>query len=99
MNIFDDYLKARKHIKEDCGAASVHVHGFTTLPDGSEEYTDDPDLIDGWCTMVRIETPDDVQQPFDILLSMKAPTKERAIIQARWLADDLLFNPDSWSEY
>ena len=32
-----------------------------------EEYTDNPELIDGWNVYLRVETPDDPQQPFDCI--------------------------------
>ena len=48
------------------GRASVHLHGFGNLPDGGQEYCDDPARIDGWAIYVWVETPDDPQQPFDL---------------------------------
>ena len=30
-----------------------------------EEYTDNPELIDGWNVYLFVETPEDSQQPFD----------------------------------
>lgn len=84
---------------KDGGAAAVHIHGFTTLPDGGQEYSDDPAHIDGWSSMVRIETPDDPQQPFDIVLEMDHDTKDRAEARARMLAHALFGDIDQWSEY
>ena len=48
------------------GRASVHLHGFCNLPDGGQEHYDDPALVDGWAIYVRVETPGDSQQPFDL---------------------------------
>lgn len=46
---------------------TINVHAFRTTPDG-DEYADwdelDPTLK--WTVYRRTETPDDLQQPFDI---------------------------------
>ena len=56
------YSDIRQAARE--GRASVHLHGFCNLLDGGQEFCDDPARIDGWAIYVRVETPDDPQQPF-----------------------------------
>ena len=58
------YSEIKRAARE--GRASVHLHGFCNLPDGGQEYSDNPAQIDGWAIYIRVETPDDPQQPFDL---------------------------------
>lgn len=91
------YSELKQAARED--RVSVHLHGFQTLPDGSQEYSDNPAQIDGWCTYIRIKTPNDPQQPFDTSHEADHATfeeaRERARAQAYGLLGDALeFNHD-----
>ncbi|WP_297753654.1 hypothetical protein [uncultured Shimia sp.] len=44
------YSDIRQAARE--GRASVHLLGFCDLPDGGQEYCDNPALIDGWAIYV-----------------------------------------------
>jgi hypothetical protein len=78
------------------GRASVHLHGFCNLPDGGQEYSDDPAQIDGWAIYVRVETPDDPQQPFDLYDLPDHPTYESAKGAAHATALQLLGDAEAW---
>lgn len=65
---------------------TVHMQGFTIDENGDQTHCDDPDLIQGWTTYVRIETPDDPQQPFDIIRSEDHPDEPTATARAEALA-------------
>ncbi len=95
---FEQYQRTRDHVKEG-GSIAVYVHGFTTLPCGAQEYSDNPDHIDGWCSMVRVETPDDPQQPFDIILEVDHATRENAEARAGLLAHAFLDDQEEWDLY
>ena len=79
------------------GRASVHLHGFCNLPDGGQEYSDDPAQIDGWAIYIRVETPEDPQQPFDLHELPDHQTYESAIGVARALAQRLLGDAEAWN--
>ncbi len=79
------------------GRASVHLHGFCNLPDGGQEYCDDPAQIAGWAIYVRFETADDPQQPFDLHELPDHPTYESAKDAARALALQLLGDAEAWN--
>ena len=89
------YSKIKQAVRE--GRASVHLHGFCNLPDGGQEYSDDPAQIDGWAIYIRIETPDDPQQPFDLHELTDHPTYECAKGAARALALQLLGDAEAWN--
>lgn len=78
------------------GRASVHLHGFCNLPDGGQEYCDDPAEIDGWAVYVRVETPDDPQQPFDLHELPDHQTYASAEGAARAMALQLLGDAQAW---
>ena len=46
----------------------VLLHGFTQLDSETQEHcdSDSPDC-DGWCAVVRVETPDNPREPFTLL--------------------------------
>lgn len=69
---------------------SVHLHAWRQMPDGSQEYTDDAVLANGWATYIRIETPDDPQQPFDTTHEADHTTMRDALARARGQAFGLL---------
>lgn len=79
------------------GRASVHLHGFCNLPDGGQEYSDDPARIDGWAIYVRVETPDDRQQPFDLHEVSDHPNYASAKCAARALALQFLGDAEAWN--
>lgn len=75
---------------------TVHLHGWLTLPDGSQEYSDDWLKIDGWSSYLRVETPDDPQQPFDIVWDVNHTSQPDAEARARELAGVFLGDPDEF---
>ncbi|MEQ9243845.1 hypothetical protein [Roseovarius indicus] len=89
------YSDIRQAARE--GRASVHLHGFRNLPDGGQEYCDDPALIDGWAIYVRVETPDDPQQPFDLHELPDKQTYSSAEGAARAIALQLLGDAEAWN--
>jgi hypothetical protein len=48
-------------------ANTIQVHPWELLPCGAQSYCHAPNTPDGWCVYTRIETPNDPQQPFDII--------------------------------
>lgn len=72
------------------GRLSVHLHAFQTLPSGDQEYTDDEAKADGYCTYIRVKTPDDPQQPFDTSHELDHATLESAQATAQGQAWALL---------
>lgn len=76
---------------------SIHLHGFTTLADGSQEHSDDWMQIDGWCVYIRTETPNDPQQPFDINNEADFADFPTAKAHAQGLARCLFCDPDDWN--
>ena len=70
---------------------------FCNLPDGAQEYSDDPAQIDGWAIYVRVETPDDPQQPFDLHELPDHSTYESAKGVVRALALQLLGDAEAWN--
>ena len=76
---------------------SIHIHGTVTLPDGSQEHCY-PNDADGmpfcWSVYRRIETPNDPQQPFDIVDEADFMTLEAAITRADTLARMHAIHPD-----
>lgn len=89
------YSDIRQAARE--GRASVHLHGFCNLPDGGQEYCDDPALVDGWAIYVRVETPDDSQQPFDLHELPDHQTYTSAEGAARAIALQLLGDAEAWN--
>lgn len=78
------------------GRASLHLHGFCNLPDGGQEYCDNPAQIAGWTIYVRVETPDDSQQPFDLYELPDHRNFESAKGAARAIALELLGDAEAW---
>jgi hypothetical protein len=78
------------------GRASVHLHGFCNLPDGGQEYCDDLAEIDGWAIYVRVETPVDPHQPFDLHELPDHPIFESAKGAAHATALQLLGDAEAW---
>lgn len=67
---------------------SVQVHAWAFDTDGGQDYAD-ADLgepHDGWAVYLRVETPDDPQQPFDCRNDQDFTTKEEALTYAGTLA-------------
>jgi hypothetical protein len=89
-----NYAEIKQAARE--GRASVHLHGFCNLPDGGQEYCDDLAEIDGWAIYIRVETPDDPQQPFDLQELPDHPTFESAKGAAHATALQLLGDAEAW---
>jgi hypothetical protein len=79
------------------GRASIHLHGVTTLPCGAMEYSDDAARIDTWAVYVRVETPEDPVQPFDIHELPDHATFKAAERAARAAALSLLGDAEAWA--
>jgi hypothetical protein len=78
---------------------TVHMHAFKALPDGSTEYTDNHKQADGWSTYIRVDTPDDPEQSFDINNEADHETYDAARICAEGLAQNLHCDRDAWEQY
>lgn len=79
------------------GRASVHLHGFCNLPGGGQEYCDDLSEIDGWAIYIRVETPDDPQQPCELHELPDHQTYTSAEGAARAIALQLLGDAEAWN--
>ena len=95
---YSDVHRVHEHIAAK-GEAAIHIHAFIDLPCGSQEYTNDADKATGWCSMVRVETPEDENDPFDIILDVDHKTIDQAKERAERLAALFFDDPDDWSEY
>jgi hypothetical protein len=91
-------MHTSQHIKNavKLGRVSVHLHGWIWLDDGeSQEYTDGK--ADGYCTYVRVKTPDDQQQPFDTSNEIDHETLQSAVESARNMAKCLFDDVEAWN--
>lgn len=61
---------------------AVYVHGWR-WNDGVQEYYDNAAACDGFCVYTRIETPADMQQPFDLSNELDFDTLEEAMANGR----------------
>lgn len=92
------FARADQHVR-DGGEVSVYVHAFTFTPGGDTEYTDAPDKADGWSSYVRLETPDDPDQPFDVTLEADHPDRTSAEQRATALARAFLGDGSAYETY
>ena len=77
---------------------SVVVSPFVTTEDGDQTHAEDGDEQDGWCVYVRVETPYDPEQPFDITYDENFEDYDDAVLTARRLACIHLGNTEAWEE-
>lgn len=81
---------------------SVCVHAWYWTDDEAgngeeyQEYTDDPDLADGWCVYLRRDTPGDEIEPFELEDEVDYATREEALAAAEALASA---HGCGWEEY
>lgn len=68
---------------------TVHLTAYAQLENGDHEYTSDQTQAVGWVTYVRTPTPNDPQQPFDIIREEEHPTAVQAVARAEWLAMEI----------
>ena len=89
------YSDIRQAARE--GRASVHLHGFCNLPDGGQEYCDDPAPIYPITVNSQVETPDDPQQPSDLHELPEHQIYASAEGAARAIALQLLGDAEAWN--
>lgn len=92
----DNLARAWGYVLRD--VAALHICPFRTLECGAQEYTEADDA-DGWCVFLRIETPNDPQQPFDIMEAGDFETLEAAEASARGWATLFFGDPENWCAY
>jgi hypothetical protein len=67
---------------------AVYVHGWRWI-DGSQEHWHNTAECHGFCVYTRIETPADIQQPFDLSNELDFDTLEEALNNGQARADAL----------
>ena len=67
---------------------TICLHAWTQVGEAYQEYADPSrgDPVDGWCVYRRIETPEDAEQPFEIVEDEDFTSEDAARARAAELA-------------